>query len=90
MNSKSPSFKLGVLNMTISFDTPQFKRRGEGRMDSQNLKVSQINNFVTRYQDLVPRINTIAPKKQENNPYQSYRRHRKESIRYFREHSEEV
>lgn len=90
MQYKQPSFKLGVLNMTISFEKPQPRLRAENRMEHHSLKVSQINNFSQKYKDSIPRSNTIVPKKQENSPYQTYRKSKKESIRYFREHSEEV
>ena len=63
MSSQSPSFKLGVLNMTISFDQPKTARKAHQKNDQYKSKMQPIPSFIPRYRGLCQRNMTIAGRK---------------------------
>jgi hypothetical protein len=86
MTNTATALKLGVLNMTISFDQPTLSRRYERRLEQQSAK-AHVPCFIPKYKGLPQRGSfTIDRSDRAMSPYQTYTRSRKASIQYYREH----
>ncbi len=82
MSSKAPRIKLGVLNMTICFDNPKSK----GRISKEPLPspaTAQLATFIPKYGSQRHK-SPLGKPQAKMSPYQHYRNHKNESIRYLR------
>lgn len=62
MTTAQSAFKLGVLNMTISFDQPKTHRNTKGKIDKQFNKMHPVPRFIPRYRG-IPHKNVLLEKK---------------------------
>ena len=89
MSARSPRFKLGVLNMTISFDQPQSVGKMHKKVESNRPKMNPIPSFIPRYRGLRHKSISIADRKEGGfSPYLNYRHSQKAALRYYRDQLE--
>ena len=82
MQKRPSTLKLGVLNMTISFNSSP-KTKNTNKNNSFSIK-NQPPDLINKKYKPSPFFNT---ERKPLNPYRSYRKNHKESSRYTHKHS---
>jgi hypothetical protein len=84
MRNKSPAVRVGVLNMTISFDLPH---KPTLRRPEYPPKTHTLPTFIPRYssQRHQPQLSIPVNEAVSLSPYQQYRRTHNDSLRTIRE-----
>lgn len=84
MHSKSPSFRVGVLNMTICFDHNKHNNKIKKEIENRHVKTHAVPVFIPRYGQSRQQNVSVEKSEKQLSPYQRYHKSQKESVRYYR------